>query len=222
MDPSDRSGRGERPRVVVCASNVLVRHGLYWVLHGSRAATVVGSHRKPAELAGALTRSRPEAIVLDAGSHGGETLALLPRLARHAPVVLVVRHTDLHAARRVTGTGATRVLVFEWMTDAELIGAVRDAIARAPGLPRPRTEAQAIATEPPAGPALRRDAVKRLSPREVEVLRHMAQGLRNSAIAHHLYLSEKTVKNHINRIFAKLEVESRAQAILLWHGALES
>ena len=54
-----------------------------------------------------------------------------------------------------------------------------------------------------------------LTPREAEVLERIAQGLDNAQIAAHLELSEKTVRNHITRIFDKLGVESRAQTIVL-------
>ncbi|MGQ0752043.1 MAG: alpha/beta fold hydrolase [Betaproteobacteria bacterium] len=54
-----------------------------------------------------------------------------------------------------------------------------------------------------------------LTAREAEVLQHIAQGLDNAQIAARLALSEKTVRNHITSIFAKLEVENRAQAIVL-------
>jgi DNA-binding CsgD family transcriptional regulator len=55
-----------------------------------------------------------------------------------------------------------------------------------------------------------------LSPRESEVMDRMAEGMDNCEIARRLVLSEKTVKNHINHIFAKLGVRNRAQAIVLW------
>ena len=55
-----------------------------------------------------------------------------------------------------------------------------------------------------------------LSRREVEVLECLAAGMRNAQIADKLSLSEKTVKNHVNRIYAKLEVSSRGAAIALW------
>jgi len=55
-----------------------------------------------------------------------------------------------------------------------------------------------------------------LSDREREVMGHIARGLSNRQIAAVLNLTEKTVKNYVNRIFAKLAVSSRAQAIVLW------
>ena len=53
-----------------------------------------------------------------------------------------------------------------------------------------------------------------LTPREVEVLKLIAEGLNNKGIAEELVISEKTVKNHINNIFSKLHINDRSQAIL--------
>ena len=55
-----------------------------------------------------------------------------------------------------------------------------------------------------------------LSPREVEVMALIARGRNNGQIAAELFLSEKTVKNHVNHIFAKLGVDARAQAVSWW------
>jgi DNA-binding NarL/FixJ family response regulator len=54
-----------------------------------------------------------------------------------------------------------------------------------------------------------------LTPREVEILEHIAQGLDNAQIAAHLALSEKTVRNNITHIFDKLQVENRSRAIVV-------
>ncbi|MEV4376832.1 LuxR C-terminal-related transcriptional regulator [Streptosporangium sp. NPDC049644] len=59
-------------------------------------------------------------------------------------------------------------------------------------------------------------AVTGLSRRETEVMELIATGRSNGQIARHLFLSEKTVKNHVNRIYAKLGVDSRVTAIDLW------
>ncbi len=55
-----------------------------------------------------------------------------------------------------------------------------------------------------------------LSRRETEVMELIATGCSNGQIARHLFLSEKTVKNHVNRIYAKLGANSRVAAIGLW------
>ncbi|WP_449062339.1 helix-turn-helix domain-containing protein [Planomonospora algeriensis] len=57
-----------------------------------------------------------------------------------------------------------------------------------------------------------------LSRREAEVMELIADGHSNGQIARHLFLSEKTVKNHVNRIYAKLGADSRVTAIGLWRG----
>jgi len=54
-----------------------------------------------------------------------------------------------------------------------------------------------------------------LTPRERQLIELVAQGRDNAQTAAHLGLSQKTVRNHITRIFSKLEVENRAQAIVL-------
>ncbi|MCW2540542.1 MAG: DNA-binding response regulator [Frankiales bacterium] len=68
--------------------------------------------------------------------------------------------------------------------------------------------------------AVSQAALSSLSARERDVMSFMARGYRNADIAQALWLSEKTVKNHINRIFAKLQVDTRAQAIVLWLSAV--
>lgn len=70
-----------------------------------------------------------------------------------------------------------------------------------------------------AGPAAEDPALSRLTPREREVLEFIAQGCDNAQVATGLQLSEKTVRNHITSIFAKLEVENRPQAIVLARNA---
>ncbi|TDD65897.1 response regulator transcription factor [Actinomadura darangshiensis] len=61
-----------------------------------------------------------------------------------------------------------------------------------------------------------------LSAREAEVMDLIATGRSNGEIARQLFLSEKTVKNHVNRIYAKLGVGSRATAIALWRGVMSA
>jgi DNA-binding NarL/FixJ family response regulator len=63
--------------------------------------------------------------------------------------------------------------------------------------------------------------VHRLSAREVEVMSLIADGQTNGEIAARLFLAEKTVKNHVRRIYSKLGVGSRSAAIAYWRGAVE-
>lgn len=63
-----------------------------------------------------------------------------------------------------------------------------------------------------------RGVITELSQREVEVMELIASGMTNQQIAASCFISQKTVKNHINRIFAKLNAGSRGEAIAIWHG----
>jgi DNA-binding CsgD family transcriptional regulator len=89
-------------------------------------------------------------------------------------------------------------------------------LAREPAWRRWREEVAHFLKRPPAAES----KVQRLSAREIELLGLIAEGLDNAQLAARLEISEKTVRNHITRIFAKLEVQTRAQAIVLAHRAL--
>ena len=65
----------------------------------------------------------------------------------------------------------------------------------------------------PAADRVRRHAELRLTQREMQVLEGMSKGLANSEIGRHLFLSEDTIKTHARRLFGKLEVRDRAQAV---------
>ena len=70
------------------------------------------------------------------------------------------------------------------------------------------------APTPPAAARLAPELFGQLTPRELDVLRLIAQGLRNRDIAERLVIGEKTLQNHISNIFAKLRVNDRSQAIV--------
>jgi DNA-binding NarL/FixJ family response regulator len=69
------------------------------------------------------------------------------------------------------------------------------------------------ATQEPS--ATRRASFGQLTARELDILCHLARGLSNADIAERVFISEKTVRNHLTSIFSKLDVDSRAKAIVL-------
>jgi len=86
-----------------------------------------------------------------------------------------------------------------------------------PSIARRVLEQFSVPTPPapaPVAPQLAPELFGELTPRELDVLRLIAQGLRNRDIAERLVISEKTVQNHISNIFAKLQVNDRSQAIV--------
>jgi len=108
--------------------------------------------------------------------------------------------------------GAKGYLVHGHFGADELIGAVRMAAA---GLGAFSATALS-ALKAPAPSTAQKAAAFGLSEREGEVMDLIAQGATNGQIALQLFISEKTVKNHVNRIFAKLQVTNRGSAVALW------
>jgi DNA-binding NarL/FixJ family response regulator len=76
--------------------------------------------------------------------------------------------------------------------------------------------AASVAASMARGPVAPRRPDVGLTDRELEVVNLLCQGLPNAAIAQQLWLTEKTVKNHLNHIFAKLGVRSRTEAVVRW------
>ena len=102
-----------------------------------------------------------------------------------------------------------------WSQALDAACSFADAFARPPSTP---------AVSAPTGPAPIPDSPQHLTAREREVLVHMASGMTNQEIARALFMSPKTVMHHTGRIYAKLGVRGRAEAVGLAarHGLLAS
>lgn len=188
---------GPCTRVVVVSADLLVRRGVRCLLEGYAGVRVAGELRSPTELIGLDVNVRPDLLVLDAEGSIRALLMMLPRLARFTKVMVLLPRPDVTTVELVRRAGASTVLVHQDLSHSKFYKAVDGTISTLPA------RLSCLARE-------------RLSPREVDVMDQIARGLRNSDVALALNMSEKTVKNHINRIFAKLQVDSRAKAIVLW------
>ncbi|OKK06224.1 transcriptional regulator [Streptomyces sp. CB03234] len=226
-------------RVIVADDNPVVRAGLTALLSGREDIEVAAQASDGREAYEEAVRHHPDVILLDVRMPGVDGIAALPHLVRLAPVLMTTysRESDIvHEALRL---GACGYLVHGEFTADQLVDAVRDAkLGRAHFthtasnalLATVRAHyASATPTSPPTGgrgPDFSRTSSQQqasmahslLSQREVEVMDLIASGMTNQQIAATCFISQKTVKNHINRIFAKLNAESRGQAIAIWHG----
>jgi DNA-binding NarL/FixJ family response regulator len=149
----------------------------------------------------AAARSRPDAVILDVAlpDIGGFELCLelRDRLGDEVPVIFVSgARVEPHDRAAGLLLGGDDYLVKPVDPD-ELLARVRRALSRS------RTERRESYGEPTHG----------LTGRELEVLRLLAQGLDARAIARKLVISPKTVSSHLQRVMAKLDVHSRAQAV---------
>lgn len=193
-------------RVLVIEGQALFGKALCQVLASDDAISVVGDAAALSELT--LRRTRPDLIVLDLDGSPidlAETMRGCRDVVPHAKVCVLSTHVQPEVMQRCLSAGADGYVVKD-ILPVELIRAVK-TVASGQAYVDPRV----------AGGVLKRRstfgrAQNELSVRETEIIRLIARGLSNKEISGKLHLSEKTVKNHISRIFAKLGFTARTQA----------
>jgi DNA-binding NarL/FixJ family response regulator len=206
-------------RVVIADDEALVRGGLRMILEAQADIEVVGeADDGPAALK--LVRDDPPDVVLMdirmPGLDGIEATRRLMALGAGAPRVVVLTTFDLdgyvYEAMRAGASG----FLLKSGRPHELVAGVRAAAGGETLLAPPITRrlVEAFVRRPPPGTTTP-SALDELTPREVEVLRHIAAGQSNAEIAGELFVSEDTVKTHASRIFMKLGLRDRTQAVIL-------
>jgi DNA-binding NarL/FixJ family response regulator len=205
-------------RVVVADDNFVVRRGLASLVE-SGGHVVAGEACDGDEAVMLADRLRPHVVLLDVAMPGTDGLSVLPKLVSMARVLMVTDTDARHVVDQALRAGATGYLVYGQFTPVELLDAVA---ATAAGRARLSPSAVDALVE-----SLRTSQLRRaepvagnhgLSQREAEIMEHVVRGRGNAQIASTLFLSEKTIKNHINHINAKLGTRTRAEAIALWLG----
>lgn len=233
----DQALPGPNLRVLVADDNPVVRAGLAALLDGHPDLEVVAQAADGEEAVAAATRLRPDVVLLDVRMPGTDGLTALPALSLLAPVMMLTYSREPEVVAEALRRGVVGYLVHGEFTAAELISAVREVRHVKPTVP----DSLGVSYEPNDFPShlqpvvgqsskarsgfaarLHRRVPSRLnfglSSREVEVMDLIASGMSNQQIAAACFISEKTVKNHINRIFAKLHSSSRSEAIAHWLG----
>lgn len=212
------------PRVVIADDQELVRTGFRLILT-SRRIDVVAEAADGVEAVEAVRVHRPDVVLMDIRMPTMDGLEAVRRIVARFPHCRVIMLTtfDLdHYVYAALASGASGFLLKD-VTSDHLAAAVRlvdtgDALL-APSITRRLVERFASGSR--SGSVPRRDtpAVHRdltaLTPRELEVLTLMGRGLSNSELARAFTLSEATVKTHVTRIFSKLTLRDRAQAVVL-------
>ena len=213
----------DRIRVVVADDQAIIRDGLVTVLGLLPDMEVVGSASDGAEAVALAVAERPDVVLMDLRMPVLDGVGATERIVREAPgsaVLVLTTFADDESILAALRAGARGYLTKD-AGRAELASAVR-SVARGQATFAPEVGARIIGSltsAPPARPADPAGALVERFPaltrREAEVLGLVADGLSNGEIASALFVGGSTVKTHINAIFAKLGVSSRAQAIAL-------
>ena len=210
--------------VLIVDDNPIVRAALRGYLDGLDGVRVVAEAADGHEAVTQARAHRPAVTLLDHRMPVADGLSALGELSRLSGVLVITSDADPGLIGRMLRGGARGYLVHGAFDPDELRRAVL-AVAAGQGWLSP--VAAAVATATVRAQASREEladrqsetlARYRLTRREKDVLDLLAEGLSNAAIAHRLLLTEKTVKNHLHHIFAKLHVRGRMEAVLLWTG----
>jgi len=204
-------------RVLIIADDPLVRAGLAGLVAGEAGCQVVGRAASTDDLPAAVEIYRPDVVLWDLGWNPGPALE---KVVEAAPVMaaLVLLLPDEADAAGAWSAGA-RGLLRRDVEPARLTAGLA-AAAQGLGVVDPSFIA-ALAPAAADDEATSRGGghgslalVEKLTPRELDVLRLMAEGLPNKTIALRLGISEHTVKFHVNAILGKLGVASRTEAVV--------
>jgi DNA-binding NarL/FixJ family response regulator len=204
-------------RVLIADDQALVRTGFRVIVNAEPDLEVVGETADGRETIEAVRAQRPDVVLMDIRMPNLDGIEATRRLAAtaHAPRVLILTTFDLDQyVYEALRAGASGFLLKDASAE-ELLQAVR-VVAAGEALLSPSITRRLIADyarRPP--PNERPAALDELTPRELEVLRLIARGLSNRDIARKLVLGDATIKTHVARIFAKLDLHDRTQAVVL-------
>ncbi|WP_271008906.1 response regulator [Paucibacter sp. B51] len=230
--PAEGSAGERNPlRVLVVDDHTLFRRGLIALLAGDARFSVVGEAGDAGEALRRVAECRPDVILLDNHLPGVRGIDALPGLLEQAPAARVLMLTvsedeaDLAAALRrgahgyllktVDSDGLAEAIVRVAAGESVLSPELSGTLVRAFQALGPARIAAAVGGSPAPAPELEpapAPAAPPISPREQEILGHIALGASNKEIARALGIAETTVKIHVQHILRKLGLSSRVQA----------
>ena len=219
MSPEDPAGPVS---VIVADDQSAVREGLVLLLGTLPGIEVAGAAADGDAAVQLVAAVRPQVVLMDLNMPGCDGVAATRRITADHPgtrVVVLTTYADDESIIGALQAGALGYLTKD-ASRAEIGRAVLAAAAGQavldPGVQRRLASAAARAPEAPSGSPGSpggSDGDPDLTPREAEVLRLIAAGQSNREIARSLFVSEATVKTHVNRIFAKTGSRDRVQAM---------
>jgi len=201
-------------RVLIADDHVLFREGMRRLLDATPDLEVVGEAANGDETVRLVEDLTPDVVLLDVvmpGLSGIEAARVIKATSPRTRVIILTVYTDDEFLFEAIKAGAMGYLLKDATAD-DLVRAVR-VVHQGEGLLAPAMAAKVFREFARTMATTDLSAVLTpLTPREGEILHHVAGGLANKEIAQRLGISERTVKNHLSNIMEKLHVNSRTQA----------
>jgi len=194
-------------RLLIIADDPLARAGLAALLEHQPNCTVVGKVTGQANLLSELDIYQPDILLWDLGWSPSSILGQITNLQSIQLPSVMLLPDDSYAAE-AWAAGAKSLLLRDADAD-KLVTALQATAQGLVTLDPELTGAISPSIQNPPSPPL-----EALTPRELEVLQHLAEGLPNKTIAHRLNISDHTVKFHVNAIMSKLGAQSRTEAVV--------
>jgi two-component system NarL family response regulator len=208
----------EKLRVMIVDDHALFRRGLEMVLQDEEDLTLIGEASDGVEAVEKAQELMPDVVLMDVRMpkrSGIEAAGHIKELIPHCKILMLTISDDEGDLYDAIKAGAAGYLLKEIPIE-EVADAIRSVWAGqsriSPSMAsKLLTEFAAISKEADERPQM---PAPKLTDREMEVLRLVAQGLNNRDIAKELFISENTVKNHIRNILEKLHLHSRMEAVV--------
>ena len=193
--------------VLLADDHTLVRRGFRRLLEDDPAIAVVGEASDGDEAVTLAASLNPQVIVMDCAMPGTSGLVATKQILQRAPetaVLMLSMHSEGTLVRQAMDSGARGYILKE--TPHETLLRAIEKVAAGETFVDPGLMAEFIAG---------RGQMDVLTPREREILQLLADGMSNVDVAQKLFISQETVKSHVRHILAKLEADTRTQAVAI-------
>ena len=206
-------------RVVLADDHPIFLKAISQVLEDARGFEVVGTATSGLQVGPLVARTNPHLVLLDVNMPGLDGLSCLAVLRERHPDVTVVLFTgtdDPDTIERGMATGAAAYIA-KSIDPLDLAAVLRQTLLGTVYYTNPRVNRDAVAEMTRVSERDKFREETGLSPRELDVLEAVSKGLSNRAVGQELFLSDQTVKFHLNKIYRKLGVANRTEATGIAH-----
>lgn len=203
-------------RLVVADDQELIRSGLRTVLEADEGFDLAGEASDGEQAVELVARLRPDVALVDIRMPLMDGIEATRAIARRVPEtrVLILTTYDLDEYVYAALTAGASGFLLKSVPTAQLLQGIR-VVAEGAALLAPSLTKRLVERHLAPTAAAESTALRGLTAREREVLSEIARGLSNAEIAAKLFVSEATVKTHVNHLLAKLHLRDRVQAVVL-------